>query len=573
MPRHRRALALALPLIALGAAGCGSSSTHPAPDPAAVVPASAPLYASAIVRPQGSLKSNALADARALTNESEPFGALLGVLDVGGSGTGAHHTSAEVESWLGERAGLFITRLSVPSVSGPAELLALLRGALSGQLFGAAGTGRARAQGAVVLDVTDPARARSYFASVPGSTSASFRGVGYSVSRTGEAYGLVGRYMVIGSEDGFKEAIAVSQGAAASIDRLTTYTDLRDSAASSGVLANAYVQSTALLHATRVASGSASGLLSLVQALAPSGALYLSLAPESHQVRLDIDSSSGGQAQPPSATESEQEATAQQYFQALPEDSWLALRSDDFGALGEHALSLAAGSTAGGASSASLLRELLGSLSGSFGSLFSGLGPSLERVLSAMEAKRTLVDHELLAWMGPAAAFVSGSSLAEFNAAAVINAKEPAKARAAIASLPTILAGSGASVKPIALPGTEASAVVNLNGLPVPLQVAAAGSRFIVGLGLSPVAEALTPSGTLGSSSAYQSAVKALGEGIQPALMLNVQTLLSFAKLLGVGNSGTLAQVLPLLRSVTTLTGGTKRLESGSRIRLLLGVG
>jgi hypothetical protein len=569
VPRNLRTLLIALPVLALAAAGCGGSSAKPAPDPASVVPASAPLYANAIVRPQGTLKTDADAASKALTHEAELYGGLLATLGVGGTTSATPHSRSEIESWLGERAGVFITHLSVASISTPAELLALVRNALAGQLFGA-GVGGAQAEGALVLDVTDSSKARAFIADVQGARSATFGGVDYSVAPTGEAYGLVGDFMVIGSESGLKEVISVSKGAAP-LETLPAYTELRDAAAKEAVLANVYVKTTTLLRTTRVVHGSASQLLGLVGALAPGGTLYLSLAPQSHQVRLDIDASSGGQTQAPSATESEQAALAQQLFQGLPEDSWFALRLHDFGAFAKRALALASGPA--GTGGGGIVHALLGSLGGSSGSLLGSLAPSLEAVLASLESKQSLVNRELLSWMGPAGIFISGSGVAEFNAAAVINVKEEAGAREAISKLPSILAGSGATVKPVVLPGTEAAVAIELKGLPLPLQVAAAKDKFVIGIGLSPVAAALMPTGTLGSSSAYQTAVKALGEGIQPALMLNVQTLVSFANVLGLSSGGTLAQLLPYLKSVTTLTGGTKQLGNISRIRLLLGVG
>ena len=128
-------------------------------------------------------------------------------------------------------------------------------------------------------------------------------------------------------------------------------------------------------------------------------------------------------------------------------------------------------------------------------------------------------------------------------------------------------------MKPTTVPGAEAAATVNLQGLPVPLQVGAGKGKFIIGLGLAPVEAALEPSGTLGSSAAYQQGAKALGEGIQPALLLSVPTLVSFANLLGLGSTGTLAQVLPDLKSLTRVTAGTKQLGNISRTRILLGLG
>ncbi len=569
MRRPSRTLALIVPLLALAVAGCGSSS-KPAPDPATIVPASAPLYVSAIVRPQGSLKTNTLADARTLTHESEPFAALLGALVVSPPSGAAYIGRGSVESWLGERAGLFLTRVEVPALNGPVAALTLLEHALTGQLLpGSHAAGRS--EGALILDVTNAAKAREFFrsAGAPGSPAhnVTYRGVTLTVSSTGRAFALVGKFAVVGGERALKEVIDTSAGGSA-LAKASAYTTLRDSADSEGALANAYASAPALLHSLQAAPGTASQALSLLKALAPSGALYLTLAPQSHEVRLDLDSSPAGAAPVPSAAESEQEAIAQQSFQALPENSSFALRVVNFGAFAEHALTLLASPGGSG-----LTSTLLGSLRGSSGSLLSSLGPSLERLLAALEQRRSVVDRELLSWMGPAAIFVSGSSLAELNAGVVITPKSTAQARAALGRLPQLLAGTGATVGPLSVPGAEVAATVNVAGLPVPLQVGLGEGKVVIGLGLAPISAALAPSGTLGGSAAYQNAVKSLGEGIQPALIVNPPALLGLASVLGIGNGGALGELLPYLRSFTSVTAGSKQLGSITRTRFLIGVG
>jgi hypothetical protein len=572
--RPFRALALIVPALALVAAGCGSKAKPP-PDPASIVPASAPLYATALVRPEGSLKSNTLADARALTHESEPFKGLITALIVAPPSGVTYISTKSVDSWLGERAGVFLTALHLPAISGPTSGLTLLEHALTGELFpGAGGGGGAHAEGsaegALIVDVTNTTKAREFISSAaPGSKvrAGTYRGVPFSVTSEGRAFTLVGHFLVTGGERAMREVIDTSQGAAA-LAQQSNYSTLASSASTEDVLAAAYAAPAALSRTLRAVPGTGAQLLTLLRTLAPSGALGLTLAPQSHQARLDLDATSGGAAPVPSASESEQAAIAQESFQALPENSSLALRVVDFGAFAERALALL--STQEGKS---LLGSLLGATHGSAGSLLSSLQPALEQLLATLERRRALVDKELLSWMGPAAIFLSGSSLAELNAGVVITPKSVAQATAALSKLPALLAGTGATVSPVALPGTETAANVTVSGVPVPIQVAVGKGKFVIGIGLSPVSAALSPSGTLGSSAAYQTAVKSLGEGIQPALMINVPALLGLTGVLGIGNSGAVGQLLPYLHSLTTVTGGSKQLGSVKRIRLLFGVG
>jgi Protein of unknown function (DUF3352) len=576
-------LALALPLVALVGGGC-SSSTKNAPDPASAVPASAPLYVSATVRPEGSLRSDALADARALTHEPNPYASLLAVLDLPNPTTARRVSAAEVDPWLGEHAGVFLTRIKLPAVSGVGKILALLRPELLAQLFahpansaaaeGAAAAGAA--QGAVILDVTDLAKARAFLRSRSSGTRAvSYKGVAYRVSATGEAYGLVGQFLVVGSESGLEEVVDTTQGAPA-LSHVGTYISLRGSAAEPEALANAYLETAALAHSLEVPPGGTSRLLSQLRTLAPSGPLYVSLAPRVHELRVDIDQPSSGASRTPSATESEQAASTQQIFQGLPEGSSLAIGVQNFGALAERALSVLPGLT-GTSAAASTARSrraqgkgLLGSLAGAGSPAASALS-GLERLLGTLERKNAAVKGEYLSWMGPAGAFVSGSSPLEFNAAIVITPRGNSIPRAALSNLSGLLAGSGATVSPITVPGAEAADAVGVSGLPVPLQVGEGQGKFVIGLGVSPVQEALSPSGTLGGSAAYQAAVKALGEGMQPQVMVDVPMLLTVAGALGL-DRGALSQISPFLRSLTTLTVGSKQLGSVTRTRVLIGL-
>ena len=138
-------------------AGCGSSSTTgTSADPASAVPASAALYAGATVRPTGALETNALAAGKALTHQTDPYLRLLAILQTPGSAT--LNFQRDVAPWLGTHAGVFLTSLSSASAL-PAELG---QGLLGGSSSGTFPFGTGRAQGAIVLDTSDAAKAGSF---------------------------------------------------------------------------------------------------------------------------------------------------------------------------------------------------------------------------------------------------------------------------------------------------------------------------------------------------------------------------------------------------------------------------
>ena len=156
---RRLTAALTAAVIAWLLAGCGSShSSGTVADPASAVPAAAPLYAGATVRPGEPLKKNALAAGRALTHQADPYLNLLGALGTPGSGTLSY--KADVAPWLGEHAGVFLSALDSATESRVSQLLSLLgKGRLGGSpSAGSFPFGTHGAQGAIVLDTSDVAR-------------------------------------------------------------------------------------------------------------------------------------------------------------------------------------------------------------------------------------------------------------------------------------------------------------------------------------------------------------------------------------------------------------------------------
>jgi hypothetical protein len=178
-------------------------------------------------------------------------------------------------------------------------------------------------------------------------------------------------------------------------------------------------------------------------------------------------------------------------------------------------------------------------------------------------------------WMGPGAVFASGSGLLDLKAGVVISSRNPALSRAAVAKLAVKLRNAGASVQPASIAGTDAALSAHLGGLPLTVNIAdgrdANGeTKFVIGLGEASVAAALAPSRTL-SASSYGGAGAALGEGIQPALLVQVPTLLSLLESAGLGEDPTIAPIVPYLRLLSTVAGGSRSLGDGiERFRVVL---
>jgi hypothetical protein len=145
-----------------------------------------------------------------------------------------------------------------------------------------------------------------------------------------------------------------------------------------------------------------------------------------------------------------------------------------------------------------------------------------------------------------------------------------------VAKLAAALRGAGSSVQPVSIAGTDAAVGVRLSGLPLMLVVADGRSstgqtKFVLGLGEASVAAALNPASTLAAAASARAAAAALGEGIQPNLIVDFPTVLSLLEGVGLTEGPTLAKVVPYLRSLATLSGGTHTLSGGvERVRVVV---
>jgi hypothetical protein len=571
--RPRRGLAaLALTAIACAGAGCGSShSTGSAADPAAAVPASASLYAGATVRPGGSLKTSAAAAGRALTHQADPYLRLLGALQTPGSP--ALSFKRDLASWLGVHAGVFLSSKGGSGEAGISRLLALLQQGLLGRsstagAFPFTGTG---VQGAIVLDTSDAAKARSFMQSQArsaGAHTSAYRGVSYQATG-GIAFGVVDRLAVIGSESGMHGVIDTTLGGP-SLANATGYSKLLASAPA-GALAHLYANAGAL----RMSAGEtqAKGLAGAVSLLAGGSLVNVSLVPSTSSIALDADTimaassrSSGG------LLSSSSEATLA--AGELPGESWLAVGLGDVGrTLGADVQALEGIASLGGSLAGSGAE---GQASG--GLSVKGLLDGILAPLRALGANSAQNRRDFASWMGSAGLFAAGSGLLELKGGVVIDSKNAALSRAAVSKLAAKLRQGGGSVQSVSIPGTDAAVAARLTGLPVVLDIAdgrdASGqSKFVIGIGEASVAAALKPSSTLSGAASYSAAASALGEHIQPSVTADFPMLLSLLEGAGLSEDPTIAPFVPYLRSLTTLAGGGKSLGGGiERFRLVLGL-
>ena len=210
-------------------AGCGGGGAGGEGDPAAVVPADALFYAEVVVRPEGSLRDDALDAAGKVLVTDDPEAEIRRLMRLAFADTGEDFDfDRDVQPWLGERAGFWVR---------PSE---------AKDNFGA-----------LLLATTDADEAEaSLRASLErgGKTVAerSHGGADYLVNSEEVAAGIVGDFAVIAREAEYKRTIDASEGD--SLAEADEYADAID-ALEDDRLAHFWADTPGLIEVARGESG------------------------------------------------------------------------------------------------------------------------------------------------------------------------------------------------------------------------------------------------------------------------------------------------------------------------------
>jgi hypothetical protein len=375
----------------------------------------------------------------------------------------------------------------------------------------------------------------------------------------------VGQFVVLGSEAGVRGVIETTQGAP-SLAHAGGYAKLAADAPP-GAIAHVYA------HAS---TAGAKGSPALTQLLVGNREANISLVPQSGSLAIDADSVVSGSAgsSRPAGGLLAAGADGAQALGELPADSWLAFGLGHVGAtLGEDVQGLRAIASLGSSAEAGS-----GESQSPVNLNLKGLLDGLLAPLGVLGAETAQARHDFRSWMTTGGIFASGANLLELKGAVVISSSDRSLSQAAVGKLAAQLRKGGASVQAVTIAGTDAAVGVHASGLPVMLDIASGvdssgHAKFVLGLGEASVTAALSPSSTLAGAASTHAAATALGEGIQPNLLADVPTLLSLLEGVGLTEDPTLSKVLPYLRSVTTVAGGTRSLGAGvERARVVIGL-
>ncbi len=463
-PAPRRALATAAALLAaaLGVAGCGSSSGAGGTDPASLVPASAPVYAEALVAPDDAQAADAQAALRRILRTNDPATAIVRSIDRAGRDRDVTY-ARDIQPWLGDRVG--------------AAMLS---------------AGGQRDDSLVVAASTDDGKAGDALGRLlPNSQGRSHRGVDFRVA-DGHAGVVLEGALVIGSERAVKAAIDASK------DDSLGETDRLDKARAAvdderqGFL---FIDTSRLLRASLGSAGDTAAqsiapfLDSITKVLPSTIAAALDAEPDA----LHVDSAAlGGSSK---AAPGDGSAA----LAALPGDAWLGIGVGDLGASLSATLDAVASSGGLGGVGLELLLRQAGQ----------GIGLDIRR--------------DLLAWMGGAAVFVSGEDKDSRRGGIVVMSKDPAATRRAVTRLRTLAErDSGSDVRALTAAGVDEGFVVHRHGGEPDVSVAAAGDRFVLAFGSGALGDALRPSSRLGDSAKLRDAAAELRGDVKPSFFVDL---------------------------------------------------
>jgi len=494
-------LALVCALIAALAAGCGSSSSGSGGDndPAALVPANAPVYAEATLRPNGKVGADLDAALKKILRTEDPGAKIQKAIDDSGKSDGVTYKD-DIDPWLGDRAGIAVTAIH----GKDADFVA-------------------------VINSKDDGKAKDALKHAKGDiVQRSYKGVDYRFDRKDStAAGVFDSNVVVGTEPGFKAAVDTSKGG----QKLSESNGLRGvrSKVAQERVGLLYLDVQGLLQAAGQSAGSQPEVGAVLQSVGAALPKTIGAALQAQGDAVKIDGVSLGT---PKSTSSG--ASGADMVAGLPGDSWLAL---GFGKSGQ---------------------ALEGVLDG-IGKAGGITGVGVNALLGQFQQQTGLdLRKDVLSWMGDAGVFVAGKGLPDLGGALVIKTSDPAKTKKVIGVLRRLAAAQGAAkVSDLHAQGVDDGFTLKTGSGPR-VDVALAGDKFVVAVGAgSALKQAISPSQPLSSAPAFTEAAGKLGDGLRPSFYLDFQQVVSLIQGF-VGNNADFEKAKPYLDTFGAIVAGAK---------------
>ncbi len=521
----RRAPAPLLALVALLAAvvvaGCGSSAASGGPDLTAAVPRDALVYVEATLRPQGGARDGALAAAGKVLHTDDPSGRIRELLQQAFAQADPPVDYAkDIDPWLGDRVGLWV---GVPASASADPSVGAIVAVRDSELA------RTKIEALEAKDGKKPVKR-----SVDGNDYEVFSGDDIAVAFRDDEL-LLGqeaavRRMLTLPGDGGLDGSDTYRNATADLDanRLATYfldtNRFLDLAAKSDPQAAQQIgplRSLIGADAVKPVAGSfsANDTRMSVESVAPAGGGVLQ--------KLGGLTGSGAAAP---------------LLKELPASSWAAFAVPEAGKTLQAVFQQLAGAL-GGAAVTGQLRQQLG----------------LD------------LQQDVFSWMGDVGVFARGTSVSAVDGGLVIKITDEARAATAFGKFVGLArTRGGLNSRPVDVSGADAAFDLGLPNEPKPVVLARGKGRMVLAYGTDAAAQALQPDQPLEQGDSYAQAKTALGDGLEPSLLVSMPAIVSLVDSSGSADASWQKAKL-YLDALGMIATGTKKEGDKLRSRFVVG--
>jgi hypothetical protein len=506
------ALTFSCAALALTAAACGESASGGDADPASLVPAKAPMYFEAAVQPTGERRDDALAAAGKVLRTDDPAGKLRGLINEALADEGSGLTwEKDFAPWLGEDVGLWASDLAAEEPSFAAV---------------------------VATKDVDAAKAAIEKFKKTGETTTwtkrSHGGVDYEVGEDGSAVGIVDDFVVIATEDAFKQTIDLSDGGESLADADRYKDAVGDLDGES--LGHYYMDTKSIFDLAMAEDPEAAAQFEQFKAYLP----FDKLGPITGSFQADGEG-----------------MTLDTVLTGVPEGPFRELATLYTGGGTELLGDLPA--EAWGAFAAPKLGESAKTLFDSFAGALGGAA-----IAAQVQQQTGLnLEQDVFSWIGDVGVFVRGETETDVDGALVIQSTDDGKAEAAFNKLIGVIGQqAGAEPEPIQLEGA-ASAFTLQAEAPKPVVVARGEGKVVVAYGEAAASAALAPDAKLSDSELLGEVEDVLGDDFSPSLVLSLPAVVKLVDAAGAADAD-FEEVRPYLEAFGTIAAGGK--ADGDRV-------
>ncbi len=518
---HSKLLRLALPsallAIVLLLAACGGddsddSSSEAGPDPIALVPADVPVYAEVVVRPEGTLGDDLKSAISKISGEDDPGQAIIDELNESLAEDTDLTYEDDIEPWLGSRAGLFVSGFQMDTEEPDA---------------------------AAVIATTDADAAQSFVdssleAEGTDTTDESYEGVDFKLdSEEGMAIGVDQDFLIVGTEQGFKDA--VDAGAGDSLESNPDATAALDAAPDNSVF-SLYADADAvgdLLKASPELGPVEAKQLDEALAQLPDGPV------EAWGSVTDSSFAFGGSAPTP-----EDAPTPSDLMTTFPADSWLAFASADVGQQIQDQID-----------------QFKTAFEASLGEAAGQLPPGAVDDVDPFQEieKGTGLDlGEDLAWIGDAGMFLEGTDLLGLGGGIVLESNDDKAATEALDTIEKTLSRDRAIRREAQVAPNSEGDGFTLQSPPFTAEFAVRDGKLVAAAGSENVDSVLSPDETLGDAERFTAATGNLTEGATPTFFLDFPPLVTLIESQGQATADPDYQAAaPYLHAMDYMVAGT----------------